>query len=39
MTATWAIKEINFKLQKAQIKLGREIYIEQEFDVLNDSLF
>ena len=37
---TWAIKEINLQASKsANINWVREIYIEQEFDVLNDSTF
>ena len=37
---TYAIKEINLKASKsANINWVKEIYIEQEFDVLNDSLF
>ncbi|MAO11646.1 MAG: hypothetical protein CMC07_12475 [Flavobacteriaceae bacterium] len=38
--STWAIKEINLQASKsANINWVREIYIEQEFDVLNDSIF
>ena len=38
--STWAIKEINLQASKsANINWIREIYIEQEFDVLNDSIF
>ena len=38
--STWAIKEINLQASKsANINWVREIYIEQEFDVLNDSTF
>ncbi|MCT8338857.1 DUF5686 and carboxypeptidase regulatory-like domain-containing protein [Flavobacteriaceae bacterium TK19130] len=37
---TWAVKEINLQASKsANINWVREIYIEQEFDVLNDSTF
>ena len=37
---TWAIKEINMHLNRsANINWVKEIYIEQEFDVLNDSVF
>ena len=37
---TWAIKDINLQVNKsANINWVKEIYIEQEFDVLNDSLF
>lgn len=37
---TWAIKEINLQASKsANINWVREVYIEQEFDVLNDSIF
>ena len=37
---TWAIKEINLQATKsANLNWVREIYIEQEFDVLNDSVF
>jgi len=38
--STYAIKEINLQASKsANINWIKEIYIEQEFDVLNDSLF
>jgi len=38
--STWAIKEINLQASKsANINWVREVYIEQEFDVLNDSVF
>ncbi|GAA0871330.1 DUF5686 family protein [Gangjinia marincola] len=38
--STWAIKEINLQASKsANINWVKEIYIEQEFDVLNDSTF
>ena len=38
--STWAIKEINLQASKsANINWVREIYIEQEFEVLNDSIF
>ncbi|MCF6306380.1 MAG: DUF5686 family protein [Flavobacteriaceae bacterium] len=38
--STWAIKEINLQATKsANLNWVREIYIEQEFDVLNDSVF
>ena len=37
---TWAIKEINLHASKsANLNWVREVYIEQEFEVLNDSLF
>jgi len=37
---TWAIKEINLHASKsANLNWVRDIYIEQEFDVLNDSIF
>ncbi len=37
---TWAIKDINLKMAKdANINWVKDVYIEQEFDVLNDSLF
>lgn len=37
---TFAIKEINLQASKsANINWVKEIYIEQEFDVLNDSVF
>ncbi|TNJ42545.1 carboxypeptidase-like regulatory domain-containing protein [Tamlana fucoidanivorans] len=37
---TYAIKEINMQASKsANINWVKEIYIEQEFEVLNDSLF
>ena len=37
---TWAIKEINMQATKsANLNWVREVYIEQEFDVLNDSIF
>jgi len=37
---TWAIKDINMEVTKsANINWVKEIYIEQEFDVLNDSVF
>ncbi len=37
---TWAVKEINMHLNKsANINWVKEVYIEQEFDVLNDSIF
>src|SRR5699024_1374784 len=37
---TWAIKEINLEMSKnANINWVNEVYIEQEFDVLNDSTF
>lgn len=37
---TWAIKEINLQASKsANLNWVREVYIEQEFDVLNDSTF
>lgn len=38
--STWAIKEINLQTSKsANLNWVREVYIEQEFDVLNDSIF
>ncbi len=38
--STWAIKNINLEVTKsANINWVKEIYIEQEFDVLNDSVF
>ena len=38
--STWAIKEINLQASKsANLNWVREVYIEQEFDVLNDSTF
>jgi hypothetical protein len=38
--STWAIKEIDLKASKsANINWVRDIYIEQEYDVLNDSVF
>ncbi len=37
---TWAIKEINMQASKsANLNWVREVYIEQEFEVLNDSIF
>ncbi len=37
---TWAIKEINLHSSKsANINWVRDVYIEQKFDVLNDSIF
>ncbi len=37
---TWAIKDINLQVSKsANINWIKDLYIEQEFDVLNDSLF
>lgn len=37
---TWAIKKINMQVSKsANINWVKEIYIEQEYDVLNDSIF
>ncbi|WP_133547032.1 DUF5686 family protein [Salegentibacter sp. 24] len=37
---TWAIKKINLKASRdANINWVNELYIEQEFDVLNDSIF
>ena len=37
---TWAIKDINMEVSKsANINWVKELYIEQEFDVLNDSIF
>ncbi|KGO80137.1 carboxypeptidase-like protein [Flavobacterium cauense R2A-7] len=38
--STWAIKKINMEASKsANINWVKEIYIEQEFEVLNDSVF
>ena len=38
--STWAVKEINLQASKsANLNWIREIYIEQEYDVLNDSTF
>ncbi|MFC5047175.1 DUF5686 family protein [Aquimarina hainanensis] len=37
---TWAIKEINLEVTKsANINWVKDLYIEQEFKVLNDSIF
>lgn len=37
---TWAIKDINLQVSKsANINWIKDIYIEQEFEVLNDSVF
>lgn len=37
---TWAIKEINLQASRnANLNWVRDVYIEQEFDVLNDSVF
>ncbi len=37
---TWAIKEINLQASKsANLNWVRDVYIEQKFDVLNDSIF
>ncbi|RZL46071.1 MAG: carboxypeptidase-like regulatory domain-containing protein [Pedobacter sp.] len=37
---TWAIKKINLEVTKsANINWVKDIYIEQEFEVLNDSVF
>lgn len=37
---TWAIKEINLQASKsANVNWVRDVYIEQKFDVLNDSTF
>ena len=37
---TWAIKKINLEVTKsANINWVKEIYIEQDFEVLNDSVF
>ncbi len=37
---TWAIKEINLEVSKsANINWVKDLYIEQKFDVLNDSTF
>lgn len=38
--STWAIKNINLEVTKsANINWVKEIYIEQDFDVMNDSVF
>ncbi|MGY8885345.1 MAG: DUF5686 family protein [Flavobacteriales bacterium] len=38
--STWAIKEINLQASKsANLNWVREVYIEQEFEVFNDSTF
>lgn len=38
--STWAIKNINLQVTKsANINWVKEIYIEQDFDVVNDSIF
>ncbi|MBQ4916016.1 carboxypeptidase-like regulatory domain-containing protein [Maribacter sp. MMG018] len=38
--STWAIKNINLQVTKsANINWVKEIYIEQDFEVVNDSLF
>jgi len=38
--STWAIKEINMQASKsANLNWVRDVYIEQEYDVLNDSVF
>ena len=38
--STWAIKDINLQVSKsANINWVKDLYIEQEFDVLNDSIF
>lgn len=37
---TWAVKEINLHASKsANLNWVRDVYIEQEFEVLNDSIF
>lgn len=37
---TWAIKDINLHASKnANLNWVRDVYIEQQFDVLNDSIF
>ncbi len=37
---TWAVKDINMEASKsANINWVKELYIEQEYEVLNDSLF
>lgn len=37
---TWAIKEINMTMNKsANINWVKEVFIEQEYEVLNDSIF
>ncbi|WP_298330263.1 DUF5686 and carboxypeptidase-like regulatory domain-containing protein [uncultured Dokdonia sp.] len=38
--STWAIKKINMQLSKsANVNWVKEIYMEQEFDIVNDSTF
>ncbi len=38
--STWAVKNINLEVTKsANINWVKEIYIEQDFDVVNDSVF
>ncbi len=38
--STWAIKEINMQLSKsANVNWVKEIYMEQEYDIVNDSTF
>ncbi|SIR10072.1 DUF5686 family protein [Maribacter ulvicola] len=38
--STWAVKNINLQVTKsANINWVKEIYIEQDFDVMNDSVF
>ena len=38
--STWAIKEINMQLSKsANINWVKEVYMEQEFDIVNDTTF
>jgi hypothetical protein len=38
--STWAVKNINLQVTKsANINWVKEIYIEQDFDVVNDSVF
>ncbi len=38
--STWAIKDINLQVSKsANINWVKDLYIEQEFEVLNDSIF
>ena len=37
---TWAIKKINLEMaEDANVNWAKGVYIEQEFDVLNDSIF
>jgi hypothetical protein len=36
---TFAIKKLVWRLQKLNINWVKDIYLEQEFDVVNDSVF